>query len=188
MTAGAIPDLILFFFQQLCELVHKGVDILELPVDGGETDIGYFVNTLELLHRKLAYINGCHLAVERILKHGLYLADSLFELFHIDGTLFTRLEHTVEKLVSVKDLTRFVLFDNDYRHGFDYLISCEALAAAHTLAAAADSLALVGGTRVDDLALFKTTERTLQSNHSLINVNNIYRIKTVKCQAFQVCA
>ena len=38
------------------------------------------------------------------MKHGLYLADSLFELFHIDGALFTRLEHTVEKLVSVKDL------------------------------------------------------------------------------------
>ena len=35
---------------------------------------------------------------------------------------------------------------------------------------AAYSLALVGGTRVDDLALFKTTERTLQSYHSLMNI------------------
>ena len=115
-------------------------------------------------------IDGGHLAVERILEHSLNLADCLFELFHIDRTLFARLEHAVEKLVSVKNLARFVLFDDDYRHGLDYLIGRKTFAAADAFAAAAYSLALVGRTRVDDLALFKTTERTLQSYHSLMNI------------------
>lgn len=54
----------LFFFEQFCELVHKRIDILELPIDGGEADICNFVDALELLHRELADIDGSHLAVE----------------------------------------------------------------------------------------------------------------------------
>ena len=54
----------LFFFEQLCEFIHERIDILELPVDGSEADICDFVDALELLHRELADIDGCHLAVE----------------------------------------------------------------------------------------------------------------------------
>ncbi len=62
-TAGAILGF-LFFFEQLCEFIHKRIDILELPVDGSKADIGDFVDALELLHRELADIDGSHLAVE----------------------------------------------------------------------------------------------------------------------------
>ena len=150
------------------EFVHERIDVFEFTVNGSKANIGDFVDALELLHRELADIDGSHLAVERILEHSLNLADCLFELFHIDRALFARFEHAVEKLVSVKNLARLVLFDDDYRHGLDYLIGRKTLAAADTFAAAAYSLALVGRTRVDDLALFKTTERTLQSYHSIL--------------------
>ena len=61
-----------------------------------------------------------------------------------------------------------MLFEDDYRQGLDYLIGRKTLAAADAFAAAAYSLTLVGRTRVDDLALFKTTERPLQSYHSIL--------------------
>ena len=54
-----------------------------------------------------------------------------------DLTLVAGTDDAAENLVSVKRLTRFVLFDNNERHCFDDLIGCEAFAAFLTFSAAA---------------------------------------------------
>ena len=66
------------FFQDLVELAHEAVDVLELPVDRGKADIGDFVERLQALHDELADLFCRDLAVERIL-------DGLFDL--IGGAL-----------------------------------------------------------------------------------------------------
>ena len=40
----------LLFVQQLVQLRHEGVDVLELAVHAGEADVGHLVGGLQLLH------------------------------------------------------------------------------------------------------------------------------------------
>src|SRR5262245_49230061 len=42
--------------QQALHLVHELVDVLELPVDGGEAHVGDLVELLQVLHHELAQL------------------------------------------------------------------------------------------------------------------------------------
>ena len=59
--------LFLFLVQELIQLAHEGVDILELAVDRGETDIGHFVGGLQLLHHLFTDDIGADLTLQRVL-------------------------------------------------------------------------------------------------------------------------
>ena len=142
-----------FCAEQFLKLVHEGVDILELAVNGCEADICYLVYTLENVHCVFADKGGRYLAVKRILKLGFDLSHRMFDSFERNRTLFTCTQETVEQLLAVKCLAGFILFYDDKRDSLDYFICCETLSAAQTLTAAADPLAFVGGSGIDDLAL-----------------------------------
>ena len=152
---------VLFFAEQLVELFHKCIDIFELTVNRGEADISYLVDVLELVHSQLAYSHGGDLSVERALQLSLDVVHHLLYLFDRHRTLLARAEDTGSELVAVKDLTALVALDYNYRNGLDDLMGRKALAALETLSAAADALALIGGTRINDLALFISTVGTL---------------------------
>jgi len=67
------------------------------------------------------------------------------------------------QLGAIKDLARFVTLHDHDRDGLDHLMGSETLAAFQALATAADTLTLVGGTRIDNLAFFKSTKWTLHN-------------------------
>ena len=134
----------LFVFEELVELVHKGVDILELTVNGSETHIAYLVDILELVHRKLADLLSGNLTVKARLNLALDFVYDILNLLERNGTLFARPQKTVCQLVSVKALAALVALDDNYVNLLDCFVGCEPLSASEALPAAADTLVIVG--------------------------------------------
>ena len=66
--------------KKLVELVHEGVDVLELAVDGGEADVGDLVHAAQLVHHLLADGLGRDLALEGVLQVLLDLLADAFKL------------------------------------------------------------------------------------------------------------
>ena len=85
----------LFFLQQLSELAHEAVDVLELAVDLGKADVGDLVEGLEALHNKLADLRRGHLAVERVLDDLLNRVRCGLELRQSHRALLAGAEHAV---------------------------------------------------------------------------------------------
>ena len=139
-------DVSLFLGEQLVELVQKGVDILELAVNGCEAHIADLVDGFQLLHRKLADLHGRDLTVEHTLDFRFDAVDHLLDLLERDGTLFAGSQNTCGELVAVKNLAGLVALDHNDGNGFDHLMRREALAAFQALPAAADTLAVIRGT------------------------------------------
>lgn len=152
---------ILFFHQELIQLVHEGVDILELAVDGRKAYIRDLVHVLELIHGQLADGHRGDLSVEGALELGFDRVYHLLDLFNGDRALLTCTQDTGSQLGAVKDLARFVALDDHDRDGLDHLMGGKTLAAFQTFTTAADTLTLVGGTGIDNLAFFKSTVGTL---------------------------
>lgn len=154
----------LFFKQKLVQLFHKGVDILKLAVYGRKSHIRDLIDILELFHGQLADCHRGDFAVEGALQMGFDRIHHFLNLFGRDGTLLARAHNTGGELGAVKDLAGFIaLYDKD-RNGLDNFMSRETLAAFQTLAAAANTLALVGGTGIDYFAFFISAVGTLHIN------------------------
>ena len=146
--------------EKVVELVHKGVYIPELTVNRGKSDISDLVDTLELIHGKLADLKGRNLSVERTLKRRLDFIHGLFEGFKRNGTLFAGAHKAVYKLCAVELLAGFVPLDHNYGKAFHHLIGCETLFAGKAFSPAAYAGALVGGTGIYNLAFFISAKRT----------------------------
>ena len=54
--------------QKLVQLGHKGVDVLELAIDRGKTDIGHLVGGFQLFHDLFADHLGAGLTLQRVLQ------------------------------------------------------------------------------------------------------------------------
>ena len=76
-----------FAFQQLGQLRHEGVDILELAVHRGETDIGHFVYLTQLLHDLLTHHIGSDLPLKTVLQALFDLIGHLLQLRQRDRAL-----------------------------------------------------------------------------------------------------
>ena len=82
--------------QHVFQLIHKGVDIAELAVDGSKAHIGNVVHLFQLLHGKVPNIDGGHFPVVRVQQHLFNAADGGIQLLQVvpegkkpmDGTSF----------------------------------------------------------------------------------------------------
>ena len=154
---------VLLFLQQLVQLIHKGTDVLELTVDGGEADIGDLVHILQFFHDQLTDFGRGDLALHLILESLLNVIGDFFQCSHGNRALLTGLQHTAQQLALIKGLTVSVTLDDHQRQTFHGLIGGEALVALQTLTAAANAAALLGGTGVYDLAFKMGTIGTFHS-------------------------
>ena len=150
--------LLLFLVLYKCfQLVHEGVDILELAVDRGETNVSDLIPLLELLHRKLAKLDGGDFLTERVLKLAF---DVVRNFSGVDGTLLTSLQQTRHELVLVEKLLASVFLCDDYLNRFHHFKRCESLVAGGTLATTANACKFIYGSGVDNLAVDVPTKRT----------------------------
>ena len=96
--------------QHVFQLIHKGVDIAELAVDGSKAHIGNVVHLFQLLHGKVPNIDGGHFPVVRVQQHLFNAADGGIQLLIADGALFAGAQHAVEQFLAVEHFTRTVFF------------------------------------------------------------------------------
>ena len=135
----------LFLFgQQLVQLVQKRVDVLELPVNRCETDVGHLVDVLEPLHHHLADAGGGNLGLQRILKLHLDGGHHRIHLAAGHKPLVAGADDAVEHLVAVEALAGFVLLHHRDRNRLDGLVGGEPLLTVQTFAAAPDGRTVRG--------------------------------------------
>lgn len=88
------------------------MDVLKLPVDRGETDIGDPIETVKFLHHLLPDFRAYDLSLAFLLKIGLNPVDAFFNHIDADGPLFTGLLQAIEDFNPVEGFSPSVFFND----------------------------------------------------------------------------
>src|SRR5438309_7015252 len=150
------------FAKQALQFIHKFPHVFEVEVDGSKPYIGYFVQSLQTGHEQLANLAGGTFALGRIVNESLDLVHEGFEPRGRHGTLFARLQQSLQYLLAVKAFPPAILFDDHIGNLIDPFVGRETASALEAFPAAADQIASAALARIDDLVVAKRTKGTLQ--------------------------
>jgi hypothetical protein len=136
----------LFLFQQVFQLIHELVDILELAVDGSEADVGDLVDTVQSLHNRLTDTSGINLFFTAFLKAELQAINDLFDGLNGNGTFLARTLNAGNNFLALEHLPPAVLFYDQGKGFLHSLKSRETALADNTLAPAPDNVPFLAQT------------------------------------------
>src|SRR5438132_4258967 len=111
-SSGRSPPsaLVLVVWQHRLHLLHEIAHVLEFAVNRCEPNIGDLIQSLEIIHRRLAQ-DGCwHLAPVAGVDLRLDTADNGIDLILADGALVAGPLQPAAQLLALKVLARLVLF------------------------------------------------------------------------------
>src|SRR5262245_11353485 len=162
LTVAGMTDL-LFRVQQSLQLVREFIDVAEMTIHRCKTDIRHFVETLQLLHDKLADVDGTDFFLRPFLESRLHAVGERLERGYADRPFLARLQQTRYYFLPVESLACAVLFDHHIRDLVDPLVTGEALAALEALAAAPDHFAFFRLARIDDFVAEVGTVRAFHT-------------------------
>src|SRR5262249_7822818 len=129
--------------QQILELVHELIDVLERAIDRGEAHVGDGVELVERLHHRLADHRARDLALGAVEEAALDAVDVLLDLLDADRALLARLGEAGDDLHAVEGLAPAVLLDHRRQVLLDALVGREAAAALLALATPPDDVAVL---------------------------------------------
>ena len=154
------PSTITALLSQRFQLVHELVDVFELAVDRGETNIGDLIQLMKLFHQLFTDDPALDFGFAHFLNAFLDAIRHVFDGGGTDRPFFAGLLEAGENFCTVERLPAAVLL---HHHGKDFLdtfVGGVATLAAETFAAAANHLAFLRHARVDDLVFEFIAERT----------------------------
>ena len=160
-----IQNLFLFarfflLFEKVLQFVHKLPDVLELPIDGGETDISHTIQLMKLFHNLLAYLRTLDLLLPLLLEVEFDAIDDLLDKVNADRPLLAGPSEAIEDLEAIEGLPPSVLLDDQGKIILWPLARGKTLLAAETFPSPADGLLVSAQAGVDHFALGVITERT----------------------------
>lgn len=117
---------------------HEAVNIVEVLIHRGKSDISHRVDVFQPLQYKLTDLLRCDLALEGIFKLSGDLVHHILYSLQLDRALYGSPAKPVDQLSAVERLNGIILFDNHQGDILDYLIGGEPETALDTLAAAAN--------------------------------------------------
>lgn len=145
---------------QVLNFGDKLFDLAELSVDGGKSDVGYFVEHTQPDHDGFADRFGGNFPIVHLGE----FADDIFNYsldgFPADRTLFTSPFEPGEDLPFVEVLVMAVPFDDSDILAFNFFVGGESVAAIKAFPSPPDHGAILGCARVDDLVLDRPALRT----------------------------
>src|SRR5687768_15231835 len=160
--SGRRGGTILFFrVQQILELRHELANVAEMPVDGGEANVGNFVELLELLHDERTDFVRADFFFRALLQRALDAIGDRFERRDAHRALFTRLQQARDELLPLEPLPAAVFLHDHIRDFVDPLVAGKPLAAPEAFAPPANHFPFAALARVDDLIPEMSTVRTL---------------------------
>ena len=145
---------------QLRQFLLELLDVLELPVYGGEPDVRHFVDVAQLTQRPLADHPGGHGAPRHAAQVVLDVVAGALEAVERDAPFLARAQQPVEDLLLREQLFSSVALDHHECYLFDAFVRRVAPLARQALPASPDRVAGLGIARVDDFALITVTEWT----------------------------
>src|SRR5216683_5341031 len=152
--------------QQILQLTHKFLDVLEVHVDGSESHVGDFVEFFQAVHNHFADFGGGELALGGLVHHAFDFVDDGFEFGRWHRPLFAGFQQALENFLALEAFAAAVLLDDHVGNFVDALIGGEAAAAFEAFAAAANGVAGAAFARINHLVVHVRTERALHSGES----------------------
>ena len=159
----------LFRLQQILQLHHELLYVLEIQINRGKAHIRDFVIAPQSVHDQLAQFAGLALALGGLDYKSFRLIYDLLQLADRYGSLLAGPQQAIQHLLAIEFLAAAVFLDHHVGNFVDALVSGEALAALQTLAAPADGIGFLALARIHHLVIFKTTERTLHDSGNCCN-------------------
>ena len=142
---------------QLLQFPHEGFHVPEFTVHGGKPYIRNGIPLLQFFHRQLAQLTGGNFPAQTV--HQLCL-NFISQCFRVHRTFLTGFQQAAQKLVALKTLLGAVFFDDQRLERFHNLICGKPFLTKLTLAAASNAYAVLYRTRINNLAVRCTTNRT----------------------------
>src|SRR5687767_923089 len=137
-------------------LFRSLVDVLELPVDGGEAYVGDLVELLQVLHHEIAQLEGRDLLLRPLVQPRLDVGHHVVDRLHAHRALLARFEDGAAELLAVEGLTATVALDDVREDVLDVLVGRIAAMTFQAFAAPPDELPFPAYARVDD-PIFRVT-------------------------------
>ena len=145
--------------EKVLQFIHKLPDVLELPIDGGKTDIGHTIQLMELLHHLLANLRTLDLPLPFLLEVEFDAIDDLLDKVNADGSLLAGPSETIKDLEAVERLPPSVLLNDQRKIILWPLARSKTLLTTETFPSPADGLLVSAQAGVDHFALGVITER-----------------------------
>ncbi len=149
--------------QEILKFIHKLMNVFELAIDRGETDIGHSVQPVKLLHHLFPDFRALNLPLPFFLKMEFHAVDDLLDDVDADGSLFTRLFQAIKNLEAIEGFPSTILFDDRWKGLFGPLARGKPFMAAEALSSPSNRLLVLALTRIDDFAFRMITERAFHN-------------------------
>src|SRR5262245_49002461 len=143
------------------DLLDELADVLELPVDRREPDVGDRIQALEMVHDHAPELFAADFLLGTLVQLGLDVDDDVVDGLHADRALLAGLQDRAAELLAIERLTTAVALDHVRQHVLDVLVGRVPAVALQALAAAPDDLPVPAHPRVDDPVLRVTAKRAL---------------------------
>ncbi len=144
--------------EEVLQFVHKLMDIFELAVNGGKTDIGDSIETMQFFHHLLSDLGAFDLPLPPLLEIRFDSVHALLDDIDADRPLFAGLLQAIEDFHPIEGFSATILF-NDQRKGiFGPLTGGESFLAFEAFPPAPDRLLVFGQTGINNLALWMMAE------------------------------
>src|SRR5882757_2355853 len=148
-------------FQQIFQLAHEFLHVLEVHIHRCESHVGDFIQFLQPVHDHFTDFRGSQLAFRGLLHHTLDFVHNRFQLGRGHRTFFASLQESLQNLLPLEALAPPVFLDDHVRNFVDAFVGGEPPAAFQALAPAANGVANAALPRADHLIVNVRAKRTL---------------------------
>src|SRR5882762_1152367 len=147
--------------QQIFQLAHELLHVLEVHVHRRESHVRDFIQFFQPVHNHFADFRGGQLAFCGLLHHAFDFIDDRFEFRRRDRTFFASLQESLQDFLPLETLAPAVLLDDHVRNFVDALVGSEPAAAFQALASPANGVSDAAFPRINHLVVNVRAKRTL---------------------------
>src|SRR5260370_10998506 len=152
--------------QQIFQLAHEFLHVLEVHIHRCESHVGDFIQFLQPAHDHFTDFGGSQLAFRGLLHHTFDFVHNRFQLGRGHRTFFASLQKSLQNLLPLEALATPVLLDDHVRNFVDAFVGGETAAAFQALTAAANGVANAAFPRVDHPVVHVRATTTLHQAES----------------------
>jgi len=142
-----------FVVSQLADFVDEFVDILELAIDGGETDVSDFIDFFQDFHHPPADFDAGNFLVEIPLDGVVNVIGGAFDFFDLDGTFPTGFFDAAADFFAVEVFADIAVFNYLQFRLNNFFNGREPVPALQAFPPPPDPGAFFGGPGVDDFII-----------------------------------
>src|SRR5260370_7568599 len=152
--------------QQILQLAHEFLDVLEIHVHAREAHVRNFVELLQAVHDHFADFGGGQLALGGFVHDAFDFVNDAFKLGRRHRPFFAGFQQALQNFLALEAFATAILLDDHVGNFVDALVGGEAASTFEAFAAAANGVAAAAFARINHLVVYVRTERAFHSEDS----------------------